>query len=192
MTSPSRQILPRTIASTLLFVEGAVVLALGGWMVVFGFTHENREILPLLGVVLFAIAGGLGLIQCGRGYKAGKNYGKAPAVLANLIALGVVKYQAEAGLYYVAIPIAVLAVATLFTVLKIASQENKALARSNKRCTRCAHAFALPGGRGYDQAQARSAGQNLAGRERNSFRCSTAHQYNLLPAKHRPVRQATG
>ena len=125
MSSPSRQILPRTIASTLLFTEGAVVLALGAWMIFFGFTHENREILPLLGVVLFAILGGLGLIQCGRGYRAGKNYGKAPAVLANLIALGVVKYQAEAGLYYVAIPIAVLAVATLFTVLKIASQENK-------------------------------------------------------------------
>ena len=125
MSSPSRQILPRTIASTLLVIEGAVVLALGAWMIFFGFTHENREILPLLGVVLFAILGGLGLIQCGRGYKAGKNYGKAPAVLANLIALGVVKYQTEAGLYYVAIPIAVLAVATLFTVLKIASQENK-------------------------------------------------------------------
>ena len=116
----------RSIASRLLYAEGAVVLTLGAWMIVFGFTHENREILPLLGVVLFAIAGGLGLIQCGRGCKAGKNYGKAPAVLANLIALGVVKYQAEAGLYYVAIPIAVLAVATLFTVLKIASQENKA------------------------------------------------------------------
>ena len=116
----------RSIASRLLYTEGAIILALGAWMIVFGFTHENREILPLLGVVLFSIAGGLGLIQCGRGYKAGKNYGKAPAVLANLIALGVVKYQAEAGLYYVAIPIAVLAVATLFTVLKIASQENKA------------------------------------------------------------------
>ena len=116
----------RSIASRLLYAEGAVVLALGAWMIVFGFTHENREILPLLGVVLFAIAAGLGLIQCGRGYKAGKNYGKAPAVLANLIALGVVKYQAEAGLYYVAIPIALLAVATLFIVLKIASQENKA------------------------------------------------------------------
>jgi hypothetical protein len=125
MTSPSRQMLPRTIASTLLFVEGAVVLALGSWMIFFGFTHENREILPLLGVVLFAIAGGLGLIQCGRGYKAGKNYGRGPAVLANLIALGVVKYQTEAGLYFVAIPIALLAVATLFIVLKIALQENK-------------------------------------------------------------------
>ena len=125
MSSPSRQILPRTIASTLLYIEGAVVLALGAWMIFFGFTHENREILPLLGVVLFAIIGGLGLIQCGRGYKAGKNYGKAPAVLANLIALGVVKYQAEAGLYSVAVQIALLAVATLFMVLKIASQENK-------------------------------------------------------------------
>jgi hypothetical protein len=115
----------RRVASRLLYIEGGFVLALGAWMIFFGFTHENREILPLLGVVLFAIAGGLGLIQCGRGYKAGKNYGKAPAVLANLIALGVVKYQAEAGLYIVAVPIALLAVATLFMVLKIAAQENK-------------------------------------------------------------------
>ena len=115
----------RRVASRLLYIEGGFVLALGAWMIFFGFTHENREILPLLGVVLFAIAGGLGLIQCGRGYQAGKNYGKAPAVLANLIALGVVKYQAEAGLYFIAVPIALLAVATLFMVLKIAAQENK-------------------------------------------------------------------
>lgn len=126
MTSPSRQIDRRSIAATLLFIEGALVLALGAWLIVLGITHENREILPLLGVLLFAIAGGLGLIQCGRGYKAGKNFGKAPAVLANLIVLGVVKYQAEAGLYYLAIPLAVIAVVTLFFVLTIASRENKA------------------------------------------------------------------
>ena len=126
MTSPSRQIDRRSIAATLLFIEGALVLALGAWLIVLGITHENREILPLLGVLLFAIAGGLGLIQCGRGYKAEKNYGKAPAVLANLIALGVVKYQVEAGLYYLAVPIALLAVATLYFVLTIASRENKA------------------------------------------------------------------
>lgn len=126
MRSESRTYQPRAIAASLLFIEGSLVLALGGWLLVLGFTHENREILPLLGVLLFAIAGGLGLIQCGRGYKAGKNYGKAPAVLANLIALGVVKYQVEAGLYYLAIPLTALSVATLFTVLKIATQENKA------------------------------------------------------------------
>ncbi len=126
MTSPSRQIDRRSIAATLLFIEGALVLALGAWLIVLGITHENREILPLLGVLLFAIAGGLGLIQCGRGYKAGKNFGKAPAVLANLIVLGVVKYQAEADLYFLAIPLAILAVATLYFVLTIASRENKA------------------------------------------------------------------
>jgi hypothetical protein len=114
------------MAALLLFIEGGVVLALGGWLLFFGFTHENREILPLLGVILFSVLGGLGLIQCGRGYKAGKNYGRAPAVLANLIALGVVKYQIEAGLYFVAVPIAILAVATLYIVLVIASRENKA------------------------------------------------------------------
>lgn len=126
MSAPSRKYDRRSIAATLLFVEGGVVLALGAWMVVLGFTHENREILPLLGVVLFCIAGGLGLIQCGRGYKDGKNYGKAPAVLANLIALGVVKYQLEGAVYYLAIPIGILAVSTLFMVLTIASRENKA------------------------------------------------------------------
>jgi hypothetical protein len=115
----------RSLLAILLFIEGAIVLALGAWLVVLGFTHENREILPLLAVVLFCILGGLGLIQCGRGYKAGKNYGKAPAVLANLIALGVVKYQIEASAYYLAVPIGLIAVATLFMVLTIASRENK-------------------------------------------------------------------
>ena len=126
MSAPSRKYDRRSIAAALLFIEGGVVLALGAWMVVLGFTHENREILPLLGVVLFCIVGGLGLIQCGRGYMDGKNYGKAPAVLANLIALGVVKYQLEGAVYYLAIPIVILAVSTLFMVLTIASRENKA------------------------------------------------------------------
>jgi hypothetical protein len=126
MSTPSPSFDRRSIAATLLFIEGGVVLALGVWLVILGFTHENREILPLLGVVLFCVLGGFGLIQCGRGYRAGKNYGKAPAVLANLIALGVVKYQVEGSAYYLAIPIGVLAVATLFTVLTIASRENKA------------------------------------------------------------------
>ena len=115
----------RALVSKLLYLEGTILLSLGAWLVILGFTHENREILPLLGVVLFCIIGGLGLIQCGRGYKDGKNYGKAPAVLANLIALGVVKYQFEGAVYYLAIPIGILAVSTLFMVLTIASKENK-------------------------------------------------------------------
>jgi hypothetical protein len=109
----------RTIAATLLYVEGALVLALAGWLVVLAFTHEDKEILPLLGVLLFAIAGGIGLIASGRGFATGKNYGRAPAVLANLIALGVAYYQIDGHFYLGAIPITLLAIATLYFALTI-------------------------------------------------------------------------
>jgi hypothetical protein len=55
---------------------------------------------------------------CGLFYKSGKYYGRAPAVLANLIALGVVSYQIEAHLWFVAIPLAALAGTTLISVLR--------------------------------------------------------------------------
>ena len=49
---------------------------------------------------------------------SGKYYGRAPAVLANLIALGVVSYQVEAHLWWVAGPLAALAGATLIAALR--------------------------------------------------------------------------
>jgi hypothetical protein len=53
--------------------------------------------------------------------KSGKRWANSPAILANLIALGVAKYQFEAGLYWLAIPITAMAisvVATIFLSLK--------------------------------------------------------------------------
>jgi hypothetical protein len=83
-----------------------------------GFTHENVEILPLLGVLLFALLGSGGLAAAAIGYRRGKYYGRSPAVLANLIALGVVSYQIEADLWFVAGPLAALAGATLIAALR--------------------------------------------------------------------------
>jgi hypothetical protein len=112
----------RSIAATLLYIEGAVVLALAAWLIFFSFTHSRTEILPLLGVVLFALVGGLGLIACGRGFAAGKNYGRAPTVLANLIALGVAYYQIDGRFFIGAIPIILLALPTLYFALTIIPQ----------------------------------------------------------------------
>jgi hypothetical protein len=112
----------RSIAATLLYIEGAVVLALAAWLIFFSFTHSRTEILPLLGVVLFALVGGLGLIACGRGFAAGKNYGRAPTVLANLIALGVAYYQIDGRFFIGAIPIVLLALPTLYFALTIIPQ----------------------------------------------------------------------
>ena len=119
VSNPLEQSRKRSIVATLLYVEGALVLALAIWLLILGFTHENREVLPLLGVLLFAIAGGLGLIASGRGFAQGKNFGRAPAVLANLIALGVAYYQIDGAFYIGAVPILFLAIPTLYFALTI-------------------------------------------------------------------------
>jgi hypothetical protein len=108
----------RALVATLLFVEAGVVLALAGWLVVLTFTSNSFELLPLLGVLLFALLGAGGLAASAIGYRRGKYFGRSPAVLANLIALGVVSYQVEAHLWFVAIPLAALAGTTLIATLR--------------------------------------------------------------------------
>jgi hypothetical protein len=108
----------RALVASLLFIEAAIIAGLGLWLVVFSFTHENVEILPLLGVLLFALLGSAGLAASAIGYRRGKYFGRSPAVLANLIALGVVSYQVEAHLWWVAGPLAALAGSTLIAALR--------------------------------------------------------------------------
>ena len=115
---PAKAAKARALVASLLFVEAAVIAGLGLWLVVFSFTHENVEILPLLGVLLFALLGSAGLAASAIGYRRGKYFGRSPAVLANLIALGVVSYQVEAHLWWVAGPLAALAGATLISALR--------------------------------------------------------------------------
>jgi hypothetical protein len=104
--------------ASLLFVEVAVIVGLALWMIVMTFTHDNVEVLPLLGVLIFAALGAGGLAASAMGYRRGKYFGRSPAVLANLIALGVVSYQVEAHLWFVAGPLAALAGATLIAALR--------------------------------------------------------------------------
>ena len=115
---PAKASKARALVASLLFVESAVIAGLGLWLIVFSFTHENVEIYPLLGVLLFAAAGSAGLAASAFGYRRGKYFGRSPAVLANLIALGVVSYQLEAHLWFVAGPLAALAGATLIAALR--------------------------------------------------------------------------
>jgi hypothetical protein len=115
---PAKAAKARALVASLLFVEAALIAALGLWVLVMGFTHENVEIYPLLGVLLFAVAGSAGLAISAIGYRRGKYFGRSPAVLANLIALGVVSYQVEAHLWWVAGPLAALAGTTLIAALR--------------------------------------------------------------------------
>ena len=115
---PSKAAKARTVVASLLIVESAVIGALGVWLIVLTITADSFEFLPLLGVLLFIALGSGGLAISAVGYRRGKYFGRSPAVLANLIALGVVSYQIQAGLWFIAVPIAVLASTTLAAALR--------------------------------------------------------------------------
>ena len=109
----------RNIVTTLLNLEGAVVLALGAFLIFKSITADSVELAPLAGEIFFAAIGGLGLLASAYSFKKKRSFGRAPAVLANLIALGVAKYQFEGGLWFVALPLVIVAVITLYCALTI-------------------------------------------------------------------------
>jgi protein-S-isoprenylcysteine O-methyltransferase Ste14 len=108
--------------SLLLILESALVLALALYMIALGFTHD-KEWAPYLGVIVFAIAGSAGLFALAQGVKNGKRWANSPAILANLIALGVAKYQFEAGLYWLAVPIAAMGLTVVACILLIIKRQ---------------------------------------------------------------------
>ena len=114
----------RSIVATLLYIEAAMVFALALWLIFFSFTHENEEAAPLLGEIGFAAVGAAGLFAAGRGFAKGKNYGRSPAILANLIALGVAYYQIQGAFYIGALIITPLALSIIYLALAIAKSEN--------------------------------------------------------------------
>jgi hypothetical protein len=78
----------RKMAATLLKVEALILIALAAVEVVATFTHDQiQEPLAIIGVIAFALMGAGGLLLSARGFTTGKMYGRAPAVLANLIGL---------------------------------------------------------------------------------------------------------
>jgi hypothetical protein len=125
MSKGSAKSSQRSTVATLLYIEAAIVLALGLWLIFFSFTHENEELAPLLGEISFAAIGALGLFIAGRGYARGKNYGRSPAILANLIAIGVAYYQIQGKFYIGAAIILALALPIIYLALKIAKTENQ-------------------------------------------------------------------
>lgn len=112
------------IALLVLMVESVLIFALGLYMVALGFTHD-KDWLPYLSVTGFAFVGSVALFVLARGVKDGKRWANSPAILANLIALGVAKYQFEAGIYFLAVPITAMAIIVVVSlVLNIKNSVN--------------------------------------------------------------------
>ncbi len=117
----------RAIVATLLSIEAAMVLSLGIYLLVKSLISTPEAPAALIAEVLFTILGSAGLAAAAHGFRRGRNYGRSPAILANLIALGVSTFQMEAHLWVLAIPLALLAIVTLILALSITPEERPAL-----------------------------------------------------------------
>ena len=80
------------LASTLAILEGLIVAGLGLFLVFNSFFSDVEEPSAWLAEIAFAALGAIGLIVAGMGLKRRKNWGRAPVVIANLIALPVAYY----------------------------------------------------------------------------------------------------
>jgi len=105
-------------------IEGVLLLSLALYLIYRGLTSEVVEGDALIAQVIFLLLGGVGLLAAARSFKTGKKYGRAPTILANLIALGVSNYMREGERIKLAAPLALVALLTIVSILMTPVAEN--------------------------------------------------------------------
>jgi hypothetical protein len=117
--------LRRNTVVALLRIEGISILALGVFLIVKGLIDGGEiEWFVISGILALALSGGVGLLVAAKGFKAERMYGRAPAVLANLIAIGVSKYIFEAGFWWAALPLTLYAALTIYCAISLVPEKN--------------------------------------------------------------------
>ena len=104
----------RKTAVVMLRLESVILIALIVYLALLDAlrTKPLSAPLALAGDFIGLALGAIGLFACSVGYKNGKGWGRAPAVLANLIALGVAYFMASGKFYIGAIPLGFIALLT--------------------------------------------------------------------------------
>ena len=115
----------RKAVVALLRIEGISILALGLFLIIKGLIDGGAiEWFVISGILALALSGGFGLLAAAHGFKTKKMYGRAPAVLANLIAIGVSKYIYEAGFWWAALPLTLYAALTIYCAISLVPEKN--------------------------------------------------------------------
>ena len=105
----------RVRAIYLLRLESLIIFGLVIYLLVAPLISEVNAPAALSAEIVFGLLACLGLWASATGFKQKKSFGRAPAVLANLIALGVSYYMITGKLLVVGIPLAILASITLIS-----------------------------------------------------------------------------
>ena len=107
----------RTWVVRLLRIESLVLLVIAAYLAISSIGRTVSSVSGLLGEIFFAIVGAIGLYIASIGFQRGRSFGRAPSVLANLIALGVSYYMYSGNAIRTAIPLSIISALTLFTAL---------------------------------------------------------------------------
>ena len=105
----------RVRAIYLLRLESLIILVLVIYLLVAPLISKVNAPAALSAEIIFGLLASVGLWASASGFKQKKSFGRAPAVLANLIALGVSYYMITGKLLIVGIPLAILAAITLIS-----------------------------------------------------------------------------
>lgn len=105
----------RVRAIYLLRLESLIILGLVIYLLVAPLISQVNVPAALSAEIIFGLLASIGLWASASGFKQKKSFGRAPAVLANLIALGVSYYMITGKLLIVGIPLAILAAITLIS-----------------------------------------------------------------------------
>ena len=115
----------RRYARGLAILEAIILFAIAGSLVIASFIKDPTEVVALVAEIVFATLGGIGLLVAARGFRLKRNYGCAPTVLANGIALGVSYYMFDGGRPQLGVPLAMIALLTLISaLLAVPAEEN--------------------------------------------------------------------
>ena len=107
----------RIRAIFLLKFESLIVFAIVLYLLIAPFISDVSAPAALSAEIIFAVVASIGLWFSAVGFEKKRSFGRAPAVLANLIALGVSYYMISGNLLLVGIPLAILAFITLLSAL---------------------------------------------------------------------------
>ena len=107
----------RTTAIWLLRFESLILVGLVIYLLLATVFSTATWPSALIGEIVFGTIGAIGLYFASTGFARNRSYGRAPAVLANLITIGVSYYMISGDLLIVGVPLAIIGVITFISAL---------------------------------------------------------------------------
>jgi hypothetical protein len=98
-------------------LEAAFLALIALYLLLRTLTSEVQELDAVVAEIIFLALGSLGLYFAGAGFLARRNYGRGPAVMANLIALGLAYYMIDGGRILWGILLGIFAALTILAAL---------------------------------------------------------------------------